>query len=93
MMPKKSEGCMPFDAGPGCPGFKVEAIVSVDERGQMVLPKDLRKKAQIGAGDKLAIIAWERDGEVCCLSMVKADRFSGMLKDILGPMATELTDD
>jgi len=28
----------------------LEAIVSVDERGQMVLPKDLRARLQIGAG-------------------------------------------
>ena len=33
---------------------RVESIISVDERGQMVLPKDLRDKANIRAGDKLA---------------------------------------
>ena len=32
---------------------KVESIVGVDERGQMVLPKEIREKAKIGAGDKL----------------------------------------
>ena len=31
-------GCAP---GSGC---KVEAVLSVDERGQMVLPKDVREK-------------------------------------------------
>ena len=31
---------------------KVESIVSVDERGQMVLPKEIRERAKIGAGDK-----------------------------------------
>jgi bifunctional DNA-binding transcriptional regulator/antitoxin component of YhaV-PrlF toxin-antitoxin module len=29
---------------------KVEAIVSIDERGQMVLPKELRERAHIGTG-------------------------------------------
>ncbi|HTY82329.1 MAG TPA: AbrB/MazE/SpoVT family DNA-binding domain-containing protein, partial [Dehalococcoidales bacterium] len=37
----------------GCCGntFQVEALVSVDERGQMVLPKETRDKANIHAGD------------------------------------------
>ena len=30
---------------------KVQAVVSVDERGQMVLPKEIREKAGIKAGD------------------------------------------
>ena len=34
---------------------KVEALVSVDERGQMVLPKEVRDKANIKSGDKLAV--------------------------------------
>ena len=39
-------------------GCRVESIVSVDERGQMVLPKDAREKAGIHPGDKLAVISW-----------------------------------
>jgi AbrB family looped-hinge helix DNA binding protein len=37
----------------------VESIVSVDERGQMVLPKDIREKAKIRPGDKLAVVSME----------------------------------
>ncbi len=81
--------CGPADGGSG---FRVDAIVGVDERGQMVLPKDLRDRAGIGAGDKLALVSWERDGEVCCLSLVKTDRFAALLKDVLGPMAKELAE-
>jgi AbrB family looped-hinge helix DNA binding protein len=69
---------------------KVESIVTVDERGQMVLPKDARAKAGIHAGDKLALITWEKDGKVCCLSLIKADELSGMAKDVLGPMVKEI---
>ena len=43
------------DQGAGC--CKVESLISVDERGQMVLPKDLRDKAGIKPGDKLAVIS------------------------------------
>jgi len=65
---------------------RVEAVLSVDERGQTVLPKDVRERAGIRPGDKLALIALERDGTVCCLALMKADRLSGMVKEILGPL-------
>ncbi len=64
----------------------VESIVSVDERGQMVLPKELRAKANIKAGDKLAITSWEKNGKVYCISLVKANDIAGMVKDMLGPI-------
>ena len=72
-------------------GFNVDAIVTVDERGQMVLPKDLRARAGIKAGDKFALISWEKDGEVCCMSLVKTNAFSAMVKDFPGPMMNELS--
>ena len=58
----------------------------MDERGQMVLPKEIREKAKIRAGDKLAVVAWEREGEVCCISLVKVEGITEMVKDMLGPM-------
>ncbi len=69
---------------------KVEALVSVDDRGQMVLPKELREKANIRAGDKLAVMSWEKDGRVCCISLVKAEDFTEMMKGLLGPMMNEI---
>lgn len=70
--------------------WKVESLVSVDDRGQMVLPKDLREKAGIRSGDKFALISWEKDGEVCCISLIKASELAGMVKGILGPMIKEI---
>ena len=69
---------------------KVESLISVDERGQMVLPKEIRDKANIKAGDKLALISWEKDGKVCCFTLIKADDFGGMVKEMLGPMMKEM---
>ncbi len=69
---------------------KVEALVSVDDRGQMVLPKELREKANIRAGDKLAVVSWEKDGKVCCISLTKAEELTGMVKAVLGPVMTEI---
>jgi len=69
---------------------KVESVVTIAARGQMVLPKDIRKKAQIHAGDKLAIITMEKDGKVCCLSMIKVEEIDQMVKGILGPVMKEI---
>jgi len=72
----------------GC--CKIDALVTIDGRGQLVLPKELREKAGINAGDKLAVISWEREGEVCCLTLMRADDFAGSVKTILGPIMREV---
>ena len=64
----------------------IEAVVSVDSRGQIVLPKEIRDRAGIETGDRLVLIGWEKDSEVCCLSLVKTDKITGMVADYLGPM-------
>ena len=69
---------------------KVEALISVDERGQMVLPKEIRERAGIHTGDKLALVSWEKDGKVCCFTLIKADEFGDMVKGFLGPMMNEV---
>ena len=74
--------------GAGC--CKVEAMVSVDERGQMVLPKDLREKANIRAGDKLAVTTWEKNGKICCISLMKSEDFAEMVKGVLGPIMKDI---
>lgn len=91
-MPKKNKDrfcCAPSGALSCC---KVESLISVDERGQMVLPKGIRDKAGIRAGDKLALVSWEKDGKVCCISLVRADEFAQMVKGLLGPMMKEMTE-
>ena len=85
---KKGNCCAPGNMPASC--CKVEALVSIDERGQMVLPKEARDKANIRAGDKLAVISWEKGGEVCCLSLIKADSLTGMVKGMLGPLMEEI---
>ena len=69
--------------------YKVEALVSIDSRGQMVLPKELRDKAGIKDGDKLAVSTLEKSGKVCCLLLIKAADLTGFVKDMLGPAAQE----
>ncbi len=70
--------------------FRVEALVSVDARGQMVLPKELRDRAGIRAGDKLALVSWIVEDRVCCLGIVKLDELTDMLRERLGPVLKEM---
>ena len=69
---------------------RVESMISVDERGQMVLPKDLRDKANIKAGDKFAVVSWEKDGAICCMTLIKADALAGQVKEFLGPVMRDV---
>ncbi len=69
---------------------QVDAIVSMDARGQIVLPKDVREKAGVKAGDKFVLISSESDGKLCCLFLVKADEFAGSVREMLGPVAKEI---
>ena len=68
----------------------VDAIISIDGRGQIVLPKDLREKADIHAGVKFTVISWTSAGKVCCISLIKADQFADTVKNMLGPMIGEI---
>ncbi len=81
-------GCLPTNNSIGC--CRVDAVIGVDERGQMVLPKEIREKAGIGAGDKLAVVSWEKGGKICCILLIKAEEFGGMVKDMLAPMLQEI---
>jgi antitoxin PrlF len=86
-MPRRSQRkacCDPEERKGDC--CRVESLVTVDERGQMVLPKELRERAEIRAGDKLALISWQKDGEVCCFTLIKAESLAERVKEFLGPL-------
>jgi antitoxin PrlF len=75
----------------GQPCCKVESVVSVDERGQMVLPKELREKARIKAGDKLAVVSCGQDDGVACLALIKVEDLSSFVRQILAPAFGEVS--
>lgn len=84
--------CSPSTCGEiGC--CRVEALVTVDERGQMVLPKELRERAGIQAGDKLAVVGMESEGRVCCISLIKVEEITEMVKGVLGPVMKDIFED
>ena len=88
----KSRECC--DTSPIPEGMKcccqVDALVTIDGRGQIVLPKDVREKVKVKAGDKFVVISSGSGGEVCCLFLVKADDFGETVKGMLGPMMKEI---
>jgi antitoxin PrlF len=71
-------------AGESC--CQIVAIVSVDARGQMVLPKELRDQAGIAPGDKLALTALRRGETVVCLTLSKANDLAPKLEELLRPL-------
>jgi len=68
---------------------KVEAMVSVDERGQMVLPKDVREKIGIKPGDKLSLVSLSCGEALKCLALVRSEDLSKMAEEFLGPVLKE----
>jgi antitoxin PrlF len=94
-MPRKNNVdtlCTPDSSPCGCnpqSGCRMEAVLSIDDRGQMVLPKDVREKAGIRTGDKLALISWQKEGNICCLALMKVENLSGVVMDVLGPLMNE----
>ncbi len=80
-------GCCDGATSGTCPdaGCRIEAVVSVDARGQLVLPKDVRTRAGIRAGDRLLVVGWERDGQVCCLTLLKTGVLTQKVREYITP--------
>jgi antitoxin PrlF len=65
---------------------RIDAVISMDAKGQIVLPKDLREKADFKPNDKIAVVTCEKQGKVCCIMMIKAERLAGAVSKTLGPL-------
>ncbi len=79
------------DSTCGCKGkmnpiCKIDAITTIDARGQLVLSKDVRSKLGWNAGDKIAVITLSREGNTCCVSLIKVDSLSGTIKEFMEPL-------
>lgn len=81
---ESKEACPCSDPSAGL-AYSVEAVVTVDARGQMVLPKDVRERASISPGDRLVVVFWEAMGDVCCITLVKNSHFNNMAATLIAP--------
>lgn len=77
------------------PCCQIEAVVSIDERGQIIIPKDVRKKFGLQSGDKFALMSCGTSGDggsACCFTLMKTDQLKGMVQQVLSPIFTEIVD-
>jgi len=70
--------------------ISVEAIVSCDDRGQLVLPKDIRKKLNIKPGDKLAVLNCYAEEDKQFLTLIKTNSLEELFKSYMGPVMKEI---
>ncbi len=89
-MAKKQVAGTSCDCGNGKECCRVESLVTVDDRGQMVLPKEIRQRAGIKPGDKLALISFESEGKFCCMTLMKTDELAKQVKRVLGPVLKDI---
>ena len=85
---KEEEGSCGVVVASGC--CKLEALVRVDERGQIVLPKDLRERAGIKAGDKLVVVVSKKGEKVCCIMLMRAEDLTESIRKTFGPLLEDL---
>lgn len=67
-------------------GLKIESILTMDAKGQIVLPKDVRDRLGFTAGEKIALIVLENNGNPCCMTLMKASLLSEGVKGFLEPL-------
>ena len=70
---------------------RIDAVISMDVKGQIVLPKDLREKANFKPNEKIAVVTCEKEGEICCIMMLKAEKLQGAVTKTLGPLLEAVT--
>jgi AbrB family looped-hinge helix DNA binding protein len=62
---------------------QVEAVLSIDSRGQVVIPKEIRRRANIQDGDKLALVSWMNRDKICCLALIRTDNLSSEVSGVM----------
>jgi len=80
--------CDSIDTKSGC--CNVESVVTVDNKGQIYLSKEIRDKFNIEKGDKLIVVSMYKEGIPCCMNLIKADSFGGMVRSFLSPVMEEI---
>ena len=72
----------------GC--CEVDAIVQVDSRGQLVLPKEVREKFGLEKGGKMAVVVMSQNDTPCCISLVPAATLSNSVQSVIEPLFSEI---
>ena len=62
--------------------FKSYGMTTIGERGQVVIPKEIRQKLKIKAGDQFLVIC--RDNAI--ISFIKPEKFDKMIATAIGQL-------
>ena len=65
---------------------KVEAVVTIDSKGQIVLPKKLRERVGFKQNEKIALVTFEKVGVISCVLMIKTEKISGAVTETLSTL-------
>ena len=82
---EQKEDCCPT-SGEGLSCCHVEGVVTVDSKGQIVLPKSLREDMEIKEKDKLIVVSMKDKGKINSISLFKARTMDNMVKIMLKPI-------
>lgn len=63
--------------------YEIEAIATVDARGQIVLPKSAREALGLGAGSKLAVVVKRQGTTPCCITLMPAAELEDRVRDVI----------
>jgi AbrB family looped-hinge helix DNA binding protein len=68
--------------------YDVEAIATVDSRGQIVLPKSVRTALGLETGSKLAVVMKRRGGAPCCITLMPASALEDRVREVVDSEST-----
>jgi AbrB family looped-hinge helix DNA binding protein len=62
--------------------YVIEALVTIDGCGQILIPIGVRKTANIQGGEKLAVITLQNQGDVGRILLVKVQKFIKIIEQL-----------
>ncbi len=63
--------------------YEIEAIATVDSRGQIVLPKSVREAFGMEAGTRLAVVVKRQGSSPCCITLMPASVLEGRVREVV----------
>ncbi len=68
------------------PDFKIDAVVTMDVKGQIVLPKDLRERIGFQPNQKIALVTFGEKQNLCCVLLIKAEKLEDAVTKTLSKL-------
>jgi AbrB family looped-hinge helix DNA binding protein len=68
------------------PDFKIDAVATMDAKGQIVLPKDLRERMGLQPYQKIALVTFGQNQNLCCVLLIKTEKLEEAVAKTLSEM-------